>query len=177
MIRRSERLSIVYENLLPQKDVWDICCDHGYLGTAAYKSTKFSDIYFVDRVPATIKKLEIQFQKFVLKAQSASKANFICLAGQDINTQVTGTVCITGVGGLTAFEILEGLAKKNFLAADRLILGPHTSELKLLKLLEDSLKLNHYKLQSEIRIIESKINRTLFVLDKVITKSLHQNGL
>lgn len=166
MIRLSERLTVVYENLLPKKDVWDFCCDHGYLGTAAYKSTNFTDIYFVDQVPTIMERLKIQFQKFVFKTDSVSKANFICTAGQDIKTNITGTVCITGVGGLTAFEILDGLSKNNFLNADRLILGPHRDDSKMLELIKSSSKLNQYNLKAEIKIVENDIKRSLFVLDK-----------
>ncbi|MBY0554443.1 tRNA (adenine(22)-N(1))-methyltransferase TrmK [bacterium] len=168
MIRLSERLTIVYENLLPQKDVWDICCDHGYLGTAAYKSANFSDIYFVDRVPTIIEKLEIKFQKFVLKTDSVSKAYFLCIPGQDISTGITGTASITGVGGLTAFEILHGLSEKNFLTVDRLILGPHRDEKKLLELIKNSSKLNQYHLKSEFEIVESNKSRSIFILDRIL---------
>ena len=76
MIRLSKRLTAVYENLIPNEDVWDICCDHGYLGAAAYKSTRFSNIYFVDRVPATIEKLKIQFEKVCLQYRIKIKSSF-----------------------------------------------------------------------------------------------------
>ncbi|MBC7421500.1 MAG: tRNA (adenine(22)-N(1))-methyltransferase TrmK [Bdellovibrio sp.] len=167
MIRLSERLTIVYQNLIQQKDVWDICCDHGYLGTAAYKSTNFSDIYFVDRVHTIMEKLKSKFQKFVFKTDSTSKAYFICTAGQNIETHVTGTLCITGVGGFTAFEILNGLSKNNFLNADRLILGPHRDEAKLIELIKNSLNMNQYDLKSEIKIVEKNIQRSLFILDRI----------
>jgi len=167
MIKLSERLTIVYENLLPKKDVWDICCDHGYLGTAAYKSASFSHIYFVDRVPTIMEQLEIQFQKSDFKTESVSKATFICAAGQDIGTSVTGTICITGVGGFSAFKILNGLAKNNFLNADRLILGPHRDEMKLLELIKDSSQLNQYHLKSEFKIVENDYKRSLFILDRI----------
>ncbi|MES2802639.1 MAG: tRNA (adenine(22)-N(1))-methyltransferase TrmK [Bdellovibrionota bacterium] len=167
-IRLSERLTIVFDNLLPEKDVWDICCDHGYLGIAAYKSTSFSHIYFVDRVPAIMEQLKTQFQKFDFKTDSVSKATFICTAGQDIKTNVTGTVCITGVGGFTTFKILDSLSQNNFLNADRLILGPHRDEVKLLELIKDSSQINQYHLKSEIKIVENSYKRSLFILDRVI---------
>lgn len=168
MIRLSERLTLVYDNLLPQKDVWDICCDHGYLGTAAYKSAKFSDIYFVDRVPTIIEKLETQFQKLVFKTDAASKANFICTAAQDIKTNLTGTACITGVGGLTTFKILDGLSKTDFLNVDRLILGPHRDETKLLELIKSSSQINHFHLKSELKIVEGNKNRSIYILDRIL---------
>lgn len=168
MIRLSQRLTIVYENLLTQKDVWDICCDHGYIGTAAYNSSKFTDIYYVDRVPTIIEKLETQFQKFIFKEDSASKANFICKAAQDIKTSLTGTACITGVGGLTTFKVLDSLSKNNFLNVDRLILGPHRDESKLIELIKKSPQINQYHLKSVIKITENNRERSIFILDKIV---------
>lgn len=168
MIKLSERLTTVYENLLPEKDVWDICCDHGYLGKAAYKNANFTHVYFVDRVPEIIDRLKIKFQKSVFKTDSAVKATFICTDGQDLNLNVTGTVCITGVGGSTVFKILDGLAKNNFLNADRLILGPHRDEINLLELIKNSSRLNKYRLKAEIKIIENNFKRSLFILDKIL---------
>ncbi len=168
MIKLSERLTTVYENLLPEKDVWDICCDHGYLGKTAYKNANFTHIYFVDRVPEIMERLKIQFHKSVFKADSAVKATFICAAGQDLNLNVTGTVCITGVGGSTVFKILDGLAKNNFLNADRLILGPHRDEMNLLELIKNSSQINQYHLKAEIKIVENNFKRGLFILDKVL---------
>ncbi len=167
MIKLSERLTIVYENLLPEKDVWDICCDHGYLGIAAYKNANFTHIYFVDRVPEIIDRLKIQFHKSIFKTDSAVKTSFIGTAGQDIHTNVTGTVCITGVGGSAIFKILDGLAKNNFLNADRLILGPHRDEMNLLELIKNSSLLNQYHLKSEYKIVENNFKRGLFILDRV----------
>ena len=167
MIRLSERLTIVYQNLLPQKDAWDICCDHGYIGAAAYKSANFADIYFVDRVPSIIEKLKVQFDKFVFKTDSASKAIFICAPGQDIKMTLTGTVCITGVGGLAAFEILDGLAKNGFLNADRLVLGPHRDEKKLLELIKNSPQMSLYHLGSDIKVAEGKYTRSLYILERI----------
>ncbi|AZZ35571.1 SAM-dependent methyltransferase [Bdellovibrio sp. qaytius] len=166
IVKLSERLTFVYENLIPDKDVWDICCDHGYLGIAAYKNANFTHIYFVDRVPEIIERLKIQFHKSVFKIDSAVKATFICTSAQEIKTNVTGTVCITGVGGSTVFKILDGLSKNNLLNADRLILGPHRDEMNLLEMIKDSERLNQYQLKSEIKVVERTTSRSLFILDK-----------
>lgn len=168
MVKLSERLMTVYENLLPEKDVWDICCDHGYLGMAAYKNANFTHVYFVDRVPEIVDRLKNQFQKSIFKTDSVLKTTFICSAGQDINTNVTGTICITGVGGLSVFKILDALSKKNYLNADRLILGPHRDDVHLLELIKNSSLLNQYHLKSEIKIFEKSNRRSLFILDKAL---------
>lgn len=166
-MKLSERLTAVYENLLPSKDVWDICCDHGYLGLAAYQSQKFPKVHFVDQVPSIMEKLKNLFLKFESIAEIDSKAIFICTAGEDLTTEVTGTVSITGIGGLNTFKILDGLSKNNFLNADRLILGPHKDNNKLLDFIQNSPQLKNYQLINEIEVIESDIKRHLYVFDKV----------
>lgn len=166
MPKLSERLKTVFENLIPNKDVWDICCDHGLMGITAYKSKKFPTVYFIDQVPSIMEKLKDLFLKYELKNDSESKAVFICTAGEDIKTNVTGTVCITGIGGLNIFKILEGLSKNNFLNADRLILGPHKDNMKLLELIQKSSQLDRYQLKSEIKVVESNKERSLYVLER-----------
>ena len=72
------------------------------------------------------------------------------------------------MGGLTTFEILDGLAKNNYLNANRLILGPHKDEAKLLKLIIENSKISHYQLKSEIQVLESDIKRRILILDRVL---------
>ncbi len=49
-INLGERLESAYSNLRYRWDVWDFCCDHGYLGKKALHSKKFKNIHFVDKV-------------------------------------------------------------------------------------------------------------------------------
>ena len=156
----------MYQNLIPQKDVWDVCCDHGYLGTAAYKSQNFANIYFVDRVKKPIDQLKTQFKKFVFKAESISQAQFICVDAQDIQKPVNGSISITGVGGFTIFEILEGLSASHFLNADRLILGPHRDDTKLIELIKNSATLKQYQLKSDIEVVENNRIRSILIFDQ-----------
>lgn len=174
-IKLSDRHRIVFENLIPNKDVWDFCCDHGYLGTAAYKSQNFPNIYFVDQVASIIEKLQSLFQKYIYFENSNTKAHFICQSGQNLQTPATGTVCITGVGGLTIFTILEGLSKNNILNADRLILGPHRDDQKLAELIQEHLK--SFQLQCEIEVVEKNRTRKIFVYDRTKNFPLFSKGI
>lgn len=162
---RSERLKIVFNHLNPRQNVWDFCCDHGYLGAEAYKSQNFGDIYFVDQVDTIIEHLKNRFHQYSYSENNASKATFICQSGESIDIDVTGTVCITGVGGTTIFQILSGLSENGRLHADRLILGPHRDNQKLLKLLSEHEYLKKYKLSQPIAITENDRQRELFIFD------------
>jgi tRNA (adenine22-N1)-methyltransferase len=162
--RLSNRLKIIFNNLIPNSDVWDFCCDHGYLGAAAYKSNKFKNIYFVDQVDTIVQKLENRFKKYVYTAAANSKAYFFCEDAKTLQQSITGNICITGVGGLTIIEILHALSKNNFLHADRLILGPHRDDEKLINFMTE---LNQYKLLKKEEVAEGARLRNIFVFNRI----------
>ena len=94
MSRLSARLNTVYENLIPHLDVWDFCCDHGYLGTAAYLSKNFKSVYYVDPVNSIMQELENKFFKYVYTNENPTTVKFIAKQGQQIEDPILGTVCI-----------------------------------------------------------------------------------
>lgn len=163
----SERLQLVYDQLLPDEDVWDFCCDHGYLGGTAYKSEKFRDIYFVDPVPSIMESLQNRFQKFVYKPENKSTAYFLTQKGEDVSQPVLGTVSIIGVGGLTIYEILFGLAQTNYLQARRLVLGPHRDSEKLLKMISEQDLFKNYKFHDQKSVVENSRQRDFFIFEKM----------
>ena len=163
--RLSERLQIVFDNLNPKQDVWDFCCDHGYLGGAAYKSQIFSNIYFVDQVDSIIKKLKTRFDQFVLCENNPSRSYFLCQSAESLNQAITGTISITGVGGLTIYTILSQLSLKKNLKAERIILGPHRDNEKLLMLISDNENLKQYSLQKKIAVVEDGRIRDIYIFD------------
>lgn len=166
-MRISDRLKLVFENLILGGDVWDFCCDHGYLGGAAYKSQQFADIYFVDQIPSIIEKVQTRFNTYVFREDNNSKAHFIIQPGQQIQTPVNGTVCITGVGAFVIHDILNGLAQNQFLKAQRLILGPHRDVEKLLIMIESNkILVKAYRLTSKKEIIENGRSRIFFIFDR-----------
>ncbi len=164
----SERLKTIYDQLIPNSDVWDFCCDHGYLGAAAYKSKNFKNIYFVDQVPTIIEKLKNRFQKYVYDQSYQNEAVFICEDAKSLklkNTlKITGNLCIAGVGGLTIIEILESLNKNNVLDADRVILGPHRDGDKVLIFLAG---IKSLQLANKIEVIEKSRIRNILVFNRV----------
>ncbi len=163
--RLSERLQTVFDHLNPKQDVWDFCCDHGYLGGAAYKSQKFANIYFVDQVESIIQKLKTRFDQFVFNKNNQSQVHFLCQSAESLNQEITGTISITGVGGLTIYTILSQLAAKKNLKANRLILGPHRDNEKLLLLISENENLKNYSLQKTTTVLEDGRNRDIFIFD------------
>lgn len=165
-MRISERLQLVFDNLIHEMDVWDICCDHGYLGGAAYKSQKFSNIFFVDQVSSIIEKVKDTFNTYVYCETNTSNAHFIIQSGQSINRPVSGNVCITGVGAYVINDILCGLAQNKSLQASRLILGPHRDTEKLLSMIESNTVFKHYLLNSKKEILENGRSRIFLIFDR-----------
>ena len=167
MTRLTPRLQIVYDQLIKNQDVWDFCCDHGYLGGAAYKSQNFKDIYFVDPIASIIQKLEAQFLKYLYRNDSSSTAYFITKNAQQIENPVFGTASIVGVGGLLIYEILETLSRKKCLLAQRLVLGPHRDREKLLELIKNNELFSSYTLTSQKEISENQRLRLVLVFDRI----------
>lgn len=165
-MRISPRLQVIYDNLLEDHDVWDVCCDHGFLGGAAYESRRFANIYFVDQVSTIIEKVKRTFETYVFKAENPSKAFFLTESGEHLKTIVTGNLCITGVGAHVINDILCGLAKSEKLNAQRIILGPHRDEEKLEKMLAANELLSHYCLSSKKEMQENGRLRIFLIFDR-----------
>ncbi len=117
----STRLQFIYEQLEPGFDVWDLCCDHGYLGIVAFKSKKFQQVHFVDQAAHLVEALRARW------ATEADTHFYPCTA-EAIDVPLTGNVVIAGVGGQKITEILLGLQSKGHLKARRLVLVPHKDE-------------------------------------------------
>lgn len=164
-MRISPRLQLVFDNLLSGKDVWDFCCDHGYLAAAAYESQKFNDIYFVDQVSSIMERTERLFKDHIYSEENKSQAYFLQLSGETVTHNVTGTACIIGVGAHTIHDILDGLGRNNFLKADRLVLGPHRDVEKLLTMIANNQNLKDYSLAATKKITEDKRERIFYVFE------------
>lgn len=128
MIKLSNRIQFIFDQLLPGKPVWDLCCDHGYLGLQAYRSGLFPEVCFVDQVPTIITALKSKFlNEYPIESQSI-KVNFISSPGEEITHEIHGSLVIAGVGAHTIVKILESLCEKGLLRAEKLILSPQRHE-------------------------------------------------
>lgn len=152
----STRLQFVYEKLEIGHDVWDLCCDHGYLGIVALKSQKFGHIHFVDQAVHLVEALKARWAQ-------ESFARFHAMPAQKLEAPLTGNVVIAGVGGQTISEILGGLKNKGNLKARRLILVPHKDESQLEIWLQENL--TEFNLDQRLSVKEGPRVRQVFVLN------------
>ena len=160
-------MQIIYNQLLPGKPVWDLCCDHGYLGIRAYLSGNFSVVYFVDKVPEIIKSLELKFRQIYENSDGASSARFQAKAGEDINEAVQGTLVIAGVGAHTILKILQNLHLKQLLHAEKLILAPQRHESWLLDSMTENENFRDFAMVESIDILERGRLRKLLIFKRI----------
>jgi tRNA (adenine22-N1)-methyltransferase len=164
VISLSDRLKLIFDQLLPGKPVWDLCCDHGYFGLHAYESQKFSEVFFVDQVPEIIERLKKHFNEKYLASNNLTETNFKVASAENLNISLTGNVVISGVGSYTISQILKSLHTKGLLKADRLILCPQNDVVKI----EDLKKLPDFSYQQvheTLSVREKNRVRKIYILD------------
>lgn len=162
MIQLSPRLKFVSTQLLRESPVWDICCDHGYLGIWALQNY-FPEVHFVDPVSSIIEKI----QQRALAHQEANAGRIFLhpILGQDIEEEITGTIVILGVGPYVIKAILDSLWQKKKMRAQRIILGPQRNPEKLEGWIEEWQKSKEiFNIQKET-LVERKRQRVIFILD------------
>ena len=152
------------DHALRDKPLWDVCCDHGYVGIKALETSQFSEVHFVDQVPHIMERLEILIKQY-WRIKPQHKYYLHVISGECLEEDVEGTLLIAGVGGLTITIILKALLDKNKLNAQRLLLSPHTDEKVLIEYFghEDFQKM--YIVTSKVLMPEGKRMRPLYVVD------------
>jgi tRNA (adenine22-N1)-methyltransferase len=169
--RASERMKLFVELALDDLPLWDMCCDHGYIGLLALSSKRFSHVYFVDNVDHIIKRLQNLIDQSPVKYDS-STITLVNSKAEDLKVYIDGTCVIAGVGGRTIVTILDTLFRNGFLRSLRLILSPHTDESYLLEFLNSNNFSYFYSLTETIDFYEGKRQRRIYILN---IKSLPHN--
>lgn len=151
----SARLQTIYNFLLPGTEVWDVCCDHGYLGRAALQAKTFSHVHFVDRVSNIMDKLRSEILQ-------PDRAKFYTVDARALQKELYGTVSIAGVGGNQISKIIESWQLQNILHAQRIILAPQSH----LALVENCLASADYQPHSQTMVQERGRIRHILVYDR-----------
>ena len=130
----SKRFEQLLTMILPGQPLYDLCCDHGLLGLAALDRGLVPAVSLIDRSPSVIATLKERCQIYL---EPDSRRMIMCMNGSDLQP-VSGpaTIVIAGVGGQTIVDILEGIYCDRPLE-QRLLLGPHRGEAKLLDWLSE----------------------------------------
>ena len=156
----STRLQMVYEQLIPGLDVWDLCCDHGYLWLKAHSSGNFAHIHFVDPAAHLIEVLK-------RRCDGAAGISFHAISAQNTEIAMQGNVVVAGVGAELICEIILDLIANEKLEAKRLILVPHKHPNKMTsKLACNDVFSCRYSHSATYSVEENGKQREVFVFEK-----------
>ncbi|WP_394246381.1 tRNA (adenine(22)-N(1))-methyltransferase [Vibrio profundi] len=73
-MKLGKRLSKIESMVSTEYDqIWDCCCDHGFLGVNLLAANKSSVVHFVDIVPSLMNKLEEKLQRFFPQTHLSEK--------------------------------------------------------------------------------------------------------
>lgn len=161
----TSRMKTFIDHSIKDEPLWDICCDHGYVGIKALETSAFSEVHFVDQVPHIMERLETLIKQY-WRIKPHHKYFLHLMSGENIENDIHGTMLVAGVGGLTIKTIVSTLIKNERLFARRLLLSPHTDEKVLIAYLEDEIFLSKYVVIEKILMPEGKRSRPLYVIDK-----------
>lgn len=88
--RLTPRMKCFIEHALKEQPLWDICCDHGYVGIKALESSEFSEVHFVDQVPHIMERLKVLIaQSWRIKPHH--QYHLYLASGEDLTRDVEGS--------------------------------------------------------------------------------------
>lgn len=166
MHKLTPRMQLIYDHLIPGEPVWDLCCDHGYMGLNAYESGLFPEVSFVDQVAPIVQRLEQRFKQYYLNSKSSVTVRFFSLPGEELPTEIKGTLVIAGVGAHTIFKIVQALHGRSFLQASKMIFVPQKDDEKLLELLQAEENMGYRYCNEHYMVLERGRVRKLLIFSR-----------
>jgi tRNA (adenine22-N1)-methyltransferase len=146
----SARLQIFYDRILAGQPLWDIGCDHGYLGLHAHRNGLCGEVHLVDRSPTVLEKLRRQVEVRWPAGPGEGLRIWQLDAEQEALPVVGGTVVMAGLGIGTVLRIMARSFAGKVPAGVRLVLAPTLrEELLRLQLRAQGWYLQHEELYSE----------------------------
>ncbi|RZF93469.1 hypothetical protein EXT42_07070 [Pseudoalteromonas sp. CO302Y] len=111
----SKRLSAIASMVTTEYDeIWDCCCDHGFLGIELLKQNKAPKIHFVDIVPELMQSLRNMLERFSTDSQRiAWQVHCQDVAKIDPSPNKRHLVIIAGVGGDLLVQFLSQIVLRN----------------------------------------------------------------
>lgn len=94
-------------------EIWDLCCDHGYLGMALMEDDACDTLHFVDRVPTIIEDLSNTLETIPLLTKTKATFNAMDAKVVELNQGKKNLVIIAGLGGKATIEMICTVVSKN----------------------------------------------------------------
>ncbi len=110
----SPRLSALADMVSPSyTDIWDCCCDHGYLGETLLMRHHQARLNFIDQVPELIERLRLRLGALA-EIQGRWSAHCLDLKLLSLPSEnPRPLMIIAGVGGDLVVELVEALLQQN----------------------------------------------------------------
>ncbi len=156
--RISARLQAILDLVTPGSEIWDIGCDHGWLGLESVAEGRSPKAHLVDPSSQVISRLQAKLRspKYAewWKANE-SKVQLHCKRGEDVVAQATGVIVSAGMGGETMAKIFEG-----DVGAELILLNPLTHVGEVLALM----RRKAWKFEG-FSVVENKITYQIFRIE------------
>ena len=151
-MKLSKRLQHIDQMVTGDYDqIWDCCCDHGFLGASLLSQQTTKNIHFVDILPDLIDQVENKLQQFYVHSPSAWKTH--CLDITDLplgEYEGKHLIIIAGVGGDLMIEFIDALQQQfSNLELDYLLCPVHHQFAVRKKLIELDFSLQRESLVEE----------------------------
>ena len=150
----SLRLNTLLELCRPGLPLWDLCCDHGYLGEAAWHSGRFPEVIFNDAVDDLLERLKPRL--------TDPACRIVGGLAEEISEPLRGNIVIAGIGGQKTYRILQTHAQAGRLHAERLILCPEKDASWLVQQ-----ELTDYQLSTSFAIAHNHGQRWVYQYDRI----------
>jgi tRNA (adenine22-N1)-methyltransferase len=181
VLKLSDRLLTLADSVRPGFPLWDICCDHGYLGLWLFQKQKIPHLYLVDESVKVIETLLENLKKETFYTSAVFQEHSATLGHKEQSIQVrlesgekipvnqlSGNIVIAGVGSYTVIHMLESWLSQGHTLQDndRIIICAHKNVDHLRAWLHDK----PYHFHSELLIKEKTRFREVIILEKAHTK-------
>ncbi len=103
----SPRLQNIYQCIVPGRPLWDIGCDHGYLGLQAFATGLCEPVHLVDRSALVIGQLRQRVEQSWPKGPGVGLQICHCDAEKDELSVRGGTAVLAGLGLWTILRIVD----------------------------------------------------------------------
>lgn len=146
----SVRLKNIYDLILPNQPLWDIGCDHGYVGLHAYRNRLCTEVNLVDQSREVLHSTYLRIAEW-FPERAGEELRVWCLDAERKALPISsGTVVMAGLGTGTIVRMIVNLFSENVPAEVRLVLASTFSGERLrLGLLRLGWRLQHEELYPE----------------------------
>jgi len=146
----SVRLKTVYNLILPKRPLWDIGCDHGYVGLHAHHNRLCTEVNLVDQSREVLDSTRLRIAEWFPGGTGEGLRVWCLDAEREALPISAGTVVMAGLGTPTIVRVIANLFPENVPTEVRVVLAStFTGERLRLRLMRLGWRLQHEALYLE----------------------------